>query len=187
MEYKAENRLSQGSSVVLTTGALGHEGEGAVRADRPVFAVLKLVERAARHEQDDLAVMSDAEREAERGRCDTVVVDRLAVDPQHALAELARHPCTALGHTPKDQHARCLVSQLLVLGIEAIEARNGPIGARVNLRLGTGKRWNARNQSEQCQAGDSHRGFQFHSGSYGKTKACEDALRLCVANRQRER
>src|ERR1700690_2422466 len=51
---------------------------------------------------------------------------------------------------------RELVGQLLVLRIQPEEVRNSLIGACVNLRLGAGEGWAARNKSEECQAGDGH-------------------------------
>src|ERR1017187_5839024 len=156
MEDKAENRLSQSGGVVLAAGTLRHEGEGRVRAGRPTLAVRELVERVARHEQDNLAVLGDTEREADRGRLDAVVIDSLAVDPQEALAKLTRDANTALGHSAKDQYSRCLVGQLLVLRIQPVEVRDSLIGACVNRRLGAGEGWAARNMSEECRAGDGH-------------------------------
>src|ERR1700683_1707602 len=156
MKDKAENRLPERCGIVLATRTLRHEGEGGVRAGRPILALGEPAERVGRHEQNDLAVPGDAEREADRGRRDAVVIDGLAVHAQDALAELTRDTRAALGHSPKDQYARCLVGELLVLRIERVEARYSLIGARANLRLGACEGWGARNQSEQCQAGDGH-------------------------------
>src|ERR1019366_1803220 len=147
-----QNRFTQRGGVVLAAGTLRHQRKGRVRADGPILALLKLVERLARHEQDDLAVMSHAEREANRGRRDAVVVNRLAADPQHTFAIFSCDPGTALGHSPKYQYARGLVGQLLVLRVERIEARNSPVGARINLRLGTGEGRAARKKSERHEA-----------------------------------
>lgn len=87
MEDKTQNRLTQRGGVVLAAGTLRHQGEGHIRASRPILAVLELVERVASHEQDDRAVMSDAERKADRRRRDAVVIDRLAIHPQHVHFE----------------------------------------------------------------------------------------------------
>src|ERR1022692_3752286 len=150
IEDKAENRLSHSSGVVLIADTLRHQGNVLGQAGGPARALREPVERVARHECDDRAVLSDTKREADRGRPDAVVIDSLTVDPQDALAKLPRDASTALGHSPKDQYARCLVDQLLVLRVERVEARESLIGARVNLRLGAGEGWGAGDKSEEC-------------------------------------
>ena len=100
MEDKAENWLIERRGVVLAAGTLRYERKRCIRADGPVPAILKFVERLTRHEQDDLAVPGHPEGEADRGRGDVVVIDRLAADSQRAFAEFPSDPSTTLVTRP---------------------------------------------------------------------------------------
>ncbi len=68
------------------------EGDGPVHARLPAVAVAEAVQRFGRHEQQDLGLGLAAQLESERRGRHPVVLHRLIVDQQGALAVLATEP-----------------------------------------------------------------------------------------------
>jgi hypothetical protein len=76
----------------------------------------------------------------------------MALDPKDPLAKLAADANAALGDVPKDQYAGRFANEAPVVGVERIEARQGPIRAMVNLGFGMSQGGRA------CEKADSRQG-----------------------------
>jgi hypothetical protein len=71
--------------------------------------VRELVERVLGHEHDDFAVLADTERQTNRGGHYLIVIGRVALEPQYALAVFTGYAGACFGYTTEDQYTGSLV------------------------------------------------------------------------------